>query len=213
LNEIKGFELNIQKIILEKTVGHSMLQSFLPEYFRDLDIVKSNQAVVDNMNSGMTAHLTGVRRSHSLMAKDIVCTLASSQSAGSSRGLVKVFGVNRRNIKKAIQRREMLDTANDSFWISYKRATRSDILQDSVRLLVITWWTEQSTISPEREKVLQKRIGVKNFDCHSTHYIHVSQVSSYSVCHGLFQCRSACSEFCCFHGSILVLVEVLSCSR
>jgi hypothetical protein len=32
----------------------------------------------------------------------------------------------------------MLDTANDSFWISYERAIRSDILQESVRLLVIT---------------------------------------------------------------------------
>jgi hypothetical protein len=136
--------------------------------------VKSNQAVVDNMTYGMATHLTGVHPSHSLMAKDIVCTLASSQSAGSSRGLAKVLGVDRRNIKKAIQRREMLDTANDSFWISYKRATRSDILQESVRLLVITWWTEQSTISTKRKKVLQKRIGVKNFDCHPTHFIQVS---------------------------------------
>jgi hypothetical protein len=64
--------------------------------------MKCNQVVVDNMNSGMTTHLTGVHPSHSLMAKDIVCILASSQSVGSSRGLAKVLGVDRRNIKKTI---------------------------------------------------------------------------------------------------------------
>jgi hypothetical protein len=65
-----------------------------------------------------------------------------------------VLGVDRRNIKKAIIRRVLLDTQKDSFWTSYKRATRSDVLPESVRTLVSNWWTNESTISPERKRVL-----------------------------------------------------------
>jgi hypothetical protein len=38
------------------------------------------------------------------MAKDIVCTFASSQSLVSSREAAKVLGVDRKNIKKAFER-------------------------------------------------------------------------------------------------------------
>jgi hypothetical protein len=38
------------------------------------------------------------------MAKDIVCTFASSQSFASSKEVVKVLGVDRKNIKKGFER-------------------------------------------------------------------------------------------------------------
>jgi hypothetical protein len=95
LDELKEFKLSLQKLILEKLFGHILLQSFLLKYLKDLQAVKQNHLVVGNINSGMTSHFTGMRSSHSLMAKDMVCTLASSQSLGSSRGLAKVLGVDR----------------------------------------------------------------------------------------------------------------------
>jgi hypothetical protein len=113
------------------------------------------------------------------MAKDIVCMLASFQSLGSSRGLAKALGVDRRNIKKAIMRRVLMDTQNDFFWTCYEQATRSDVLPDSVRALVIKWWTTESTVSPERKWVLRKRIAVKTFESHPTYFIQISQVSGF----------------------------------
>ena len=139
--------------------------------------MKHNQVFVHNINLGMTSHLTGVRPLQLLMAKAIVCILASSQSLGSSRGLARALGVDRKNIKKAIMRRVLLDTQKDAFWTCYKRAARSDVLPESVRLLVIKWWTTQSIISPERRRVLRKIIAVKTFESHPTHFIQVSQVS------------------------------------
>jgi hypothetical protein len=41
--------------------------------------------------------------------------LASSESIGSCRRLVKVLGVNKRNIQKAMGRHIQLDTTNDVF--------------------------------------------------------------------------------------------------
>jgi hypothetical protein len=48
------------------------------------------------------------------MAKDIVCTFASSQ-VGSSRGVTRALGVDRRNIKKGSKRRLLLKTSGQTF--------------------------------------------------------------------------------------------------
>jgi hypothetical protein len=181
MHELKDFELPVQSVILEKTLSHPLLQASLPDYLQDMEALKHNHLVVSNINSGMTSHFTGVRPAQSLLAKDIVCTLASSQSIGSSRGLARVLGVDRRNLRKAKVRRVLLDTQTDAFWISCKRAARSDVLSKPVKELVIKWWTEQSTISPERKRVLRKRVAVKKYNCHPTHYIQISQVSLFST--------------------------------
>jgi hypothetical protein len=99
----------------------------------------------------MILHFTRVRPSDSLMAKDIIFILASAQSLVSSISLVKVLGVDKKNIRKAIMRRVLMDTQNDSFWICYIRATRSDVLPESVRLLVMKWSINQSTIFLKRK--------------------------------------------------------------
>ena len=138
LKELEGFDLHVQKQILEKVVGHSLLQSFLPEYLTNLQAVKNNLAIVENLNCRMASHLVGVRESHSVMAKDIVCTLASSTiNSRSGRGIAKALDIDRRNFMKDIQRRNMFDMGSNAFWISYKKATCSDVLQESMKLLVI----------------------------------------------------------------------------
>jgi hypothetical protein len=61
------------------------------------------------------------------MVKDIICTFASFQSIMSNRETTKVLGVDRiRNIKKAYERRLLLDTLGFILWTYYKRAKRSD---------------------------------------------------------------------------------------
>jgi hypothetical protein len=49
------------------------------------------------------------------MAKDILCTLATFQLVGSSRKVAKLLGVNRRNIRKAININLSLDTLGNAF--------------------------------------------------------------------------------------------------
>jgi hypothetical protein len=67
------------------------------------------------------------------MAKDIVCTLATFQFVGSSREVEKVLGVDRKNVKKATQRRILLDTSRFAFWIAQQRAKRFDINSKEVK--------------------------------------------------------------------------------
>jgi hypothetical protein len=48
-----------------------------------------------NLKEGLTIHLIGKRLSNLVLAKDIVCTLASSQSMSNGQGIANVLGVDR----------------------------------------------------------------------------------------------------------------------
>ncbi len=67
-----------------------------------LDSVKHNLEIVNNFKSGLTIHLLGSRKTKLVVAKDIFCTLASSQYVSSNKGVAKMLGVDKRNIKKTM---------------------------------------------------------------------------------------------------------------
>jgi hypothetical protein len=53
----------------------------------------------------MNTHLVGFQQSKITMAKDIVCIFVPSQFVSSGRGLAKVFGADKKNIKKGLMQR------------------------------------------------------------------------------------------------------------
>ncbi len=57
-----------------------------------------------------------------VVAKDIVCMLASKQSVGKIMGVATILGVDRHNIKKPMERCLQLDASNDVFWITQRQA-------------------------------------------------------------------------------------------
>jgi len=52
--------------------------------------MKINQNLINSLKSSLTSHFVGAKISNITMAKDI-CTLATSQSVGSSRKVGKVL--------------------------------------------------------------------------------------------------------------------------
>ncbi len=105
------------------------------------------------------------------MAKDIGCILATFQSIGSSREVVKVLGVDRRNVKKATQIRILLDTSGFAFWTVQQWTKRSYIISEEVKELVILWWITKTTMSLNWKDVSRKQIATKTFEEHLTHYL------------------------------------------
>jgi hypothetical protein len=67
------------------------------------------------MKEGINTHLAGCRKSKLIMAKNIMCTLTSSQSITSKRVVARVLGVDKRNIPRAMLKHAQLDTMNDVF--------------------------------------------------------------------------------------------------
>ncbi len=81
--------------------------------------------------------------------------LASKQSVGKIMGVTTILGVDRHNIKKAMERCLQLDASNDVFWIIQRQAKRFDSLPHSLKELVIQWWTTYTTISPIEKDVVK----------------------------------------------------------
>jgi hypothetical protein len=117
--------------VFEKLLGHLLVKGMLPSYYSNISIVKHNQEVVENLKDGLSFHLVGEHNSKLVVAKDIVYTLASSQSLSSGQGITKVLGVDKRNIKNGIELCILLDTQSDTFWLSSRKAKRVDALFES----------------------------------------------------------------------------------
>lgn len=105
----------VQHMTIEKFLGHGLLTGMLPDFLVDPSKVKLRHSVLANLKGGMIDHLTGVRESKIVMAKDIVCTLAASSKLGSNRGVADLIGVDRRNLKKGMERRLLLETQPNAF--------------------------------------------------------------------------------------------------
>ena len=177
IQELRGLSIEAQRACIEKFIAHPLIQGMIPDYLSDLPTVKLNYEVIGNIKSGMTSHCVGSRKTDVVVAKDIVCTFAASQSVVSCTGVARLLGVDRRNIKRALVRRLQLDAHEDAFWINRKRTTRATQVTAEMKAQVIEWWTTESSISPNRKDIVRKRLSVNMWTEHPVHYLQVSQVS------------------------------------
>ena len=76
------------------------MKDIVPAFLQDVSVVYQNHEVICNMKTRISMHLAGSRKSHLVMAKDIICTLASSENITSSRFVADILGMDRKNIKK-----------------------------------------------------------------------------------------------------------------
>jgi len=163
---------------IEKFLGHGFLTGMLLDFLVDPTKVKLRHSLLANLKGGMIDHLTGVRESKIVMAKDIVCTLAASSKLGSNRGVADLIGVDRKNLRRGMERRLLLDTQQNAFWLNYRATRRSDVLPDSVQEVVLNFWTSETTVSLNRKDIIRHRIGVNLYEEHLAHYLQVLEVSS-----------------------------------
>jgi hypothetical protein len=173
---LKDFDSKIQQLTIQKFLSHVDMKDIVPPFLSDLETLKLQNSVISSVREGMRDHLVGSKPSKIVMAKDILCTFASGSQCGSGRGLAGLLGVDRRNIYHARSRRMVLDAGHDAFWLQRRRKIRSDSLSASVRDAVLAWWTEETTVSPNRKDVASFHEGLRCWLSHPTHYLQCSQV-------------------------------------
>ncbi len=86
--------------VFDKFLNHFIVKDVVLPYLVDSRAIKHKDDVLQNMKASINTHLIGPKASKLMMAKDIVCTLASSQSIGNNITLAKLLGANRWNIPK-----------------------------------------------------------------------------------------------------------------
>ena len=114
-NQLRGIDSVVQNDVVCKFLSHPLMAEIVPPFLSDLGVVHQNQEVICNMKANISTHLARSKKSHVVMAKDIICTLASSEHMTSSKSVAEVLGVNRCNIRKGVNRRVQLDLENQAF--------------------------------------------------------------------------------------------------
>jgi hypothetical protein len=85
---------------------------------------------------------------------------------------------------RGAKRRQLLnDNTRDEQWTKLDRKGGSDAIPSSMVDVVVKFWTEETRVSPCKKDVRRKKIGVKYFISHATHFLEESQVCScFSYC-------------------------------
>jgi hypothetical protein len=150
------------------------MKAIIPPFLSNLKIVKLQHSVVLSVRIGMREHLVGSKPSKIVMAKDILCTFASSSDVGNRRGFAGLLGADRRNFQKARGRRLVIDSGQDGFWLHNRRVIRNDSLSDHVKAVVAQWWTNETTVSPNMKDVVTFHEGLRQWLSHPTHFLQCS---------------------------------------
>jgi hypothetical protein len=135
-SRLEHYDTNIQHQTVQKFLSHNIMTGMIPPFLENLESVKLQSNIISSMREGLKDHLVGVKQSKLVMAKDILCTLASSGEVGSGRGVVGLLGVDRRNIGQARTMRLTVDAGHDAFWLHHQRKIHSDAISESARAAV-----------------------------------------------------------------------------
>jgi lipid A disaccharide synthetase len=85
--QLEGVDNLVQNEVICKFLGHPIVREIVLAFLQDLGVVQRKHEMIRNMKTGISMHLAGSRKSHLVMAKDIICTLASSENITSSRSI------------------------------------------------------------------------------------------------------------------------------
>ncbi len=157
-----------------------MLQEYVLKYLHDLKKLKENKGVIKNLKCGLTNPLRSQKSSSMVMANDIVYALVTFNKIINNRQVAQILGVDRRNIKRALERQHTLDNNEDGFWLQKRQENMLMLYVKLQSNRLFAFWTSKTTISPNSKDVTQRRIGRKQYDVHATHYLQVFQVYSYT---------------------------------
>ena len=119
---LEHFDSNIRQLTFQKFLGNSNIKRLIPASLSNLETFMLQDSVLSSVREDLKDHLVDVKASKIVMAKDILCTFASSSQVGSGRGLDGLLGVDRRNISKARSRRQILDARHDAFWLHQRQS-------------------------------------------------------------------------------------------
>jgi hypothetical protein len=80
---LKDYTCSFWNVVIEQLLGNYLLRDVVLEYLQDVNKLKQNQVVIDNLKSSLSNHLNGQKTKLIVMAKDIIYALASSKTCNS----------------------------------------------------------------------------------------------------------------------------------
>jgi len=85
IQKLKNHNHEVQYLMIIKLLEQPMLKGMVPPFLKDLAVVKLEYEVLGSFIDGMQAHLVGLQKSKSFLAKNIVTTFVVALGIGSQR--------------------------------------------------------------------------------------------------------------------------------
>lgn len=115
IQEKSGLSLEAQYAMIEKFISHPLVKNMVLPYLFDPSIVKHQNEVIGGIKFGIRSHCVAAQKNEFLIAKGVVCAFGTGQSVDINRVVAKALVVDKRNIRKSIDRRIQFDVHKDAF--------------------------------------------------------------------------------------------------
>lgn len=159
--------------IMELFLEDEQISQFLPEHYPRGQDAKVQFEFLKNYQHELE-EVKGVHSADKLARKAVLLDAAVSTSVTSTKALSRVLKIHPSNLRVAISRQRDKNLAGTSFAL-VKRKKRPG-LPEAVKEAVISWWTTETRVSPNRKEIVQKWLSRNTYEKHCTHYLLQSQV-------------------------------------
>lgn len=167
-----------QRVFFQKLIEQLVLENVVPDYVSQRRQLQLSRVVCDGLAQAWSGLKYGIGRDRYLARNVIEAAVISIGDERCMRAAATCVGMNKRTIRRAIQRRSLLNDRSDGeVWAKIYRRKRKDALEQSVVDRVISWWTDETRVSPCKKDVMNKRVSFKTKISHATHWLEESQVS------------------------------------
>ena len=169
--------LEYQQAVLQKLLEEPLLQSALPEAVVKSDEREHCRVVCNGIAEAWSELKYGVGKDKYVARNVIEAAVISVDDSRSVLAASRCIGMNRRTLRRAVSRRRMLNEREEGvLWCKSDRKKRKDALSQETIDAVVSWWTEETRVSPSKKDIQRKRIGVRQFITHAGHWLEESQV-------------------------------------
>lgn len=162
--------------------GSLARDSHVPEYVSKRRQLELSRVVCDGLAEAWSGLKYGIGKDRFLARNVIEAAVISIGDDRCMRAAATCVGMNKRTVRRAIQRRSLLNDRSDGeVWAKIYRRKRKDALEECVVDRVISWWTDETRVSPCKKDVRNKRTGYKTKFFHPTHWLEESEVSAFTL--------------------------------
>ena len=176
-----GRGVEFQRAVLERFLTSPLLRHVLPESVVRGKEYQQCRVVCNGLANAWSSLKYAKGKDHRIARNVLEAAVISLEDADCVEAALTCVGMNRRTLRRGVLRRSSLNVGiPGEVWAMTTRRKRSDALQQDVVDAVVTFWSEETRVSPSKKDVRRKRIGVNRFVSHAGHWLESSQVSSIS---------------------------------
>lgn len=163
-----------REAVLEAMFKNAAIAPHLPKYYSHPSEARAQHAFIMSYKKELDS-LKIPTSKEKLVRKTTLLEAAVSSEVSGLRALSRVLGTKPDNISNAILRRQALQENGASIFTLAERRKR-DGLPNSIKDLVVAWWTTETRVSPNKKDVTRKRLAPKVYEKHPTHLLLESEV-------------------------------------